>query len=140
MLSVGFLEEALAGRENFSILADMKLLFVAYPRCGTCRKAQAWLDARGIAYEARHIVESPPSAEELHTWISRSGLPIKRFFNTSGLLYKSLSLKDKLPTLSEEEQIALLASDGMLVKRPILVSDHFVTVGFREEEWEKHLQ
>lgn len=118
----------------------MKLLFVEYPRCGTCRKAKSWLNARRIPYEARHIAEFPPSEDELRDWISRSGFPVKRFFNTSGLLYKSLTLKDKLPTLSEDEQIALLASDGMLVKRPILVSDSFVTVGFREEEWEGHLQ
>lgn len=118
----------------------MKLLFVEYPRCDTCRKAKSWLNARRIPYEARHIAEFPPSEDELRDWISRSGFPVKRFFNTSGLLYKSLTLKDKLPTLSEDEQIALLASDGMLVKRPILVSDSFVTVGFREEEWEGHLQ
>ncbi len=118
----------------------MKLLFVEYPRCGTCRNAKSWLESRNIPYDARHIVEMPPSAEELRTWITRSGLPVKRFFNTSGHLYKSLALKDKLPTLSEDEQITLLATDGMLIKRPILVSNSFVSVGFREEEWEKHLQ
>lgn len=115
----------------------MKYLFLAHSKCSTCRNAKKWLDAHQIAYEERPIVEQPPTEEELKQWIDRSGLPLKSFFNTSGLVYKSLQLKDKLPSLSEEEQIALLASDGKLVKRPLLVSDNQVFVGFKPEEWEK---
>lgn len=111
------------------------MLFVEYPPCSTCQKAKRWLEEQGAAFTARHIKEDPPTAEELREWFARSGLPLKRFFNTSGLKYKELGLKDKLPAMSEEEQIALLASDGMLVKRPILVSDGFVLTGFREAEW-----
>lgn len=112
------------------------MLFLQYPPCSTCRKAQKWLEERNVSYKARHIKEENPTLEELRDWVRRSGLPLKRFFNTSGQAYKSLGLKDKLPTLSEEEQLALLASDGMLVKRPLLVDDAFVLVGFKPAEWE----
>ncbi len=111
------------------------MLFVEYPKCTTCQKARKWLEANKIAFQSRHIKEEAPTAEELRLWQARSGLPLKRFFNTSGLLYKELGLKDKLPGMTDAEQIALLASDGMLVKRPILVGDDFVLVGFREAEW-----
>lgn len=111
------------------------MLFVEYPPCTTCKKARRWLEERGVAFAARHIKEEPPTAEELKEWWSRSGLPLRRFFNTSGLKYKELALKDRLPAMSEAEQLTLLASDGMLVKRPILVGDGFVLVGFREPEW-----
>jgi arsenate reductase len=113
------------------------VLFIQYPPCSTCQKAKKWLDANAIAYEDRHIKENKPSYEELKTWYTMSGLPLKRFFNTSGLLYKSLNLKEKLPAMSEEEQLRLLATDGMLVKRPIAVKDDLVLVGFKEAEWEK---
>ena len=116
------------------------MLFLEYPPCSTCKKAKAWLDAHGVAYTARHIKEENPTADELREWVARSGLPIKRFFNTSGLVYKNLGLKDKLPTMTEEEQFALLATDGMLVKRPILVGDGFVLTGFRQAEWEEKLK
>jgi len=111
------------------------MLFVEYPKCTTCQKARKWLEANEITFQSRHIKDEKPTAEELKTWQERSGLPLKKFFNTSGMLYKELGLKDKLPGMDEEEQIALLASDGMLVKRPILVGDGFVLVGFREAEW-----
>ncbi len=113
--------------------------FLCYPKCSTCQKAQKWLDEHGIVYELRLIREQNPKAEELKTWQQRSGLPLKRFFNTSGLQYKALGLKEKLPGLSEEEQLALLASDGMLVKRPLLVGDDFVLVGFREADYARQL-
>ena len=112
------------------------MLFIQYPPCSTCQKAKKWLDEKGIAYEDRHIKLDNPTCEELKLWHQRSGLPLKRFFNTSGLLYKSMELKTKLPNMTEEEQLQLLASDGMLVKRPILVGDDFVLVGFKEAEWE----
>ena len=115
------------------------LLLIEYPKCSTCQKAKKWLDAKGAVYEDRHIVEQNPTAEELARWSKEGGLPLKKFFNTSGLLYKSLELKDKLPTMTEEDQLALLATDGMLVKRPILVADDFVLVGFREAEWSARL-
>lgn len=115
----------------------MRLL--CYPGCTTCRKAQAWLDARGIAYDLRDIKADNPSCEELSLWVRESGLPLKRFFNTSGLSYKALGLKDRLPTMTEEEQLRLLASDGMLVRRPLLVGDGFVLPGFRQAEWEDAL-
>ena len=115
------------------------MLFVEYPKCSTCQRAKKFLDAHGAEYTDRHIKEDPPTAEELRTWQQASGLPLKKFFNTSGLLYKSMALKDKLPAMSEEEQLNLLSSDGMLVKRPILVGDGFVLVGFREGEWEAKL-
>ena len=117
----------------------MRGLFVCYPRCSTCKKAQKWLDEHGIAYEMRDIKTENPNREELRSWFERSGLPIKRFWNTSGQKYRELNLKDKLATMTEDEQLDLLATDGMLVKRPILVSDHAVLVGFREEEWQRHL-
>lgn len=117
----------------------MNLLFLEYPSCSTCKKAKKWLDSRDIAYTDRHIRENNPSAEELREWHRKSGLPLKKFFNTSGLLYKSLNLKEKLPSMTEDEQFSLLASDGMLVKRPILVSDTFVLTGFNEEAWTKAL-
>ena len=111
------------------------MLFVEYPKCSTCQKARKWLEANRITFHSRHIKEENPTAGELKTWHGRSGLPLKKFFNTSGLKYKEMALKDRLPGMSEEEQLALLASDGMLVKRPILVGDDFVLVGFREKEW-----
>jgi arsenate reductase len=113
------------------------MLFIQYPPCSTCQKAKKWLDEAGIAYTDRHIKENNPTYEELKLWYQLSGLPLKRFFNTSGLLYKSLNLKEKLPTMSEEEQLRLLAGDGMLVKRPIVVKGDVVLTGFKEAEWEK---
>lgn len=110
---------------------------LCYPKCTTCQKALQWLSNRGIAYAYRNIKEENPSYEELKAWHARSGLPLKAFFNTSGLSYKALGLKDKLPQMSGEEMLRLLASDGMLVKRPLVVSDTFVLAGFREKEWEK---
>ena len=115
------------------------MIFLCYPQCSTCRKAQAWLDERGLDYQMRLIREQNPSADELKAWKERSGLPLKRFFNTSGLQYKALNLKDRLSEMSEEDQLALLASDGMLVKRPLLVADDMVLVGFRETEYEEKL-
>ena len=113
------------------------MLFVYYPKCSTCQKAKKWLEEKGAPCELRDIKEDHPTAEELRDWRVASGLPLKRFFNTSGLQYKALGLKDKLPGMSEEEQLALLATDGMLVKRPILVGDGFVLTGFRPAEWEE---
>lgn len=115
------------------------MLFLAYPKCTTCQKAKKFLDARGVSHAERHIKEDNPTAEELRAWRKISGLPLKKFFNTSGMQYRALGLKDKLPAMSEEEQLALLASDGMLVKRPILVGDGFVLTGFRQSEWEEKL-
>ena len=115
------------------------MLFLEYPPCSTCKKAKAWLDANGVAYTARHIKEENPSYEELKLWYQRSGLPLKKFFNTSGLLYKSLNLKEKLPAMTEEEQLRLLATDGMLVKRPLVVLEDAVLTGFREADWQKTL-
>ena len=117
----------------------MNVLFVEYPACTTCKKAKKWLDERQVSYEDRHIKEQNPTLDELKQWHKTSGLPLKKFFNTSGQLYKSMNLKDKLPDMSEEEQYSLLASDGMLVKRPILVGTDFVLVGFKEMEWEEKL-
>lgn len=114
--------------------------FLCYEKCSTCQKARKWLDEHGIDYEMRPIKEHNPDAAELKAWAERSGLPLKRFFNTSGLQYKALGLKEKLPSMSEEEQFALLAADGMLVKRPLLVSDDFVLVGFRQDEYERMLK
>ena len=116
------------------------MLFLCYPKCSTCQKAKAWLDERGISYELRDIRTDNPTAEELTLWYRKSGLPLKKFFNTSGLQYKALGLKDKLPDMSEAEQLALLATDGMLVKRPLLVGDSFVLTGFRAAEWEAALR
>ena len=112
------------------------MLFLEYPPCSTCKKAKKWLDDHGLAYTARHIKEENPTYEELCRWLEVSGLPLKKFFNTSGLQYKALGLKDKLPQMSEDEQLRLLSSDGMLVKRPIVVTENgSVLVGFREEQW-----
>lgn len=115
----------------------MSVLFLEYPKCTTCKKAKAWLEANSVAFDDRHIVENNPTAEELKAWWEKSGLPLKKFFNTSGLLYKELKLKDKIPTMTEEEQIELLSTNGMLVKRPLIIGEDFVLVGFKEAEWEK---
>ena len=115
------------------------MLFIEYPKCTTCKKAKKWLDDHGLQYTDRHIKEENPTADELKTWHAKSGLPLKRFFNTSGVLYKEMQLKDKLPEMSEEEQFQLLATDGMLVKRPIIVTEDKVLTGFKEKEWEETL-
>lgn len=115
------------------------MLFVEYPKCTTCKRAKKWLDDHNLNYTDRHIKEENPTAEELKAWHKQSGLPLKKFFNTSGLLYKELKLKDKLPTMSEEEQYELLASDGMLVKRPVLVTDEVILLGFKEDTWKEAL-
>ena len=115
----------------------MSVLFLEYPKCTTCKKAKAWLEGNAVAFDDRHIVENNPTAEELKTWWQMSGLPLKKFFNTSGLLYKEMQLKDKLPAMSEEEQIALLSTNGMLVKRPLIIGEDFVLVGFKEAEWDR---
>lgn len=115
------------------------MLFIQYPPCSTCQKAKKWLDAKGISYTDRHIKDCNPSYEELKAWYEISGLPLKKFFNTSGLVYKSMNLKEKLPTMTEEEQLRLLATDGMLVKRPLVVKDNIVLTGFKETDWEKLL-
>lgn len=114
--------------------------FICYPKCTTCQKAKKWLDDNGIAYELRDIKTENPTVEELTEWYKKSGLPLKKFFNTCGLLYKSLDLKNKLPTMTEDEMLKLLASDGMLVKRPLLVGDGFVLVGFKESDWSEKIQ
>ena len=114
----------------------MKPLLICYPKCSTCQKAKKFLEEQGIEFQERHIVEQCPTAEELKAWRQASGLPLKRFFNTSGLKYKALKLKEKLPEMPEEEQLALLSTDGMLIKRPILVTDAGVLVGFKPAEWE----
>lgn len=121
------------------------MVFLHYPKCTTCQKAKKWLDSHGVAYTARHIKESSPTSEELKTWQAASGLPWKRFFNTSGLLYKSMNLKERLPGMSEEGQAELLATDGMLVKRPLLIGDPadgpaFVLAGFKEAQWDETLR
>ena len=113
------------------------MLVLVYRKCSTCQKALKWLEENGVAFEERPIVEENPTYEELKAWYAMSGLPLKKFFNTSGLLYKSMNLKDKLPTMTEEEQLRLLATDGMLVKRPIVVKDSIVLTGFKEADWEK---
>lgn len=116
------------------------MLFICYPKCTTCKKAQKWLDDKEISYDLRDIKENNPSYDELKKWYSASGLPLKRFFNTSGLLYKSMSLKEKLPEMSEEEQLQLLATNGMLVKRPLLITENGkILTGFKEKEWEELL-
>ena len=112
------------------------MLLIQYPPCSTCQKAKKWLDEHGLNYTERHIKEDNPGYDELKSWYEMSGLPLKRFFNTSGLMYKSMNLKDRLPAMSEEEQLRLLATDGMLVKRPIIVDGETVLTGFREAEWE----
>lgn len=115
------------------------MLFICYPKCSTCQRAQKWLDESGAQYTLRDIKTDNPSYEELAEWHERSALPLKKLFNTSGLLYKSMGLKDKLPAMSEDEMLRLLASDGMLVKRPLLISDGFVLVGFKQTEWESKI-
>lgn len=117
----------------------MSILFIEYPGCSTCQKAKRWLNDHNIEYTDRHIKDHRPTADELKAWHPKSGLPLKKFFNTSGLLYKELKLKDKLPAMTEEEQIQLLSSDGMLVKRPLIIGDDFVLVGFKEADWGKKL-
>ena len=117
-----------------------KMLFVCYPKCSTCGKVRKWLEENSISYEERDIKTENPTEEELKTWHRQSGLPLKRFFNTSGMIYRQMNLKDKLPTMSEEEQYQLLATDGMLVKRPILVDGQKVLVGFRQKEWEENVK
>jgi len=118
----------------------MDVLFLEYPKCSTCQKAKKWLDDNHISYTSRHIVEQNPTAEELHDWQQRSGLPLKSFFNTSGMLYRELDVKNKLPGMSESEQLNLLASDGMLVKRPLLVGKGFALPGFKEDKWRAALK
>lgn len=116
------------------------MLFIYYPKCSTCQKAKKWLDAHEVVYEQRHIKEENPTVEELRAWQKKSGLPIRKFFNTSGILYREMELKEKLDTMSEAEKYELLASDGMLVKRPLLVTDDTVLAGFREKEWEAEMK
>lgn len=113
------------------------MLFIEYPKCSTCKKAKKWLDDHNITYTDRHIVEKNPTYDELKEWYIRSGLPLKKFFNTSGMLYKEQKLKDRLPEMSEDEQLQLLATNGMLVKRPLVVKDDCILVGFKEAEWEQ---
>ena len=115
----------------------MRILFLEYPKCSTCKKAKAWLTENGVAFDDRHIVADNPTAEELKAWWEKSGLPLKKFFNTSGLVYKEQNLKERLPDMSEEEQLALLATNGMLVKRPLVIGEDFVLIGFKEAEWER---
>lgn len=116
-----------------------KMLFLEYPKCSTCQKAKKWLEANGVEFEDRHIVEDNPTKEELNIWWQRSGLPLKRFFNTSGQLYRQLELKDKLADMTTEEQLEILATNGMLVKRPLVVGEDFVLTGFKEKEWAEKL-
>ncbi len=116
------------------------MIFLCYPKCTTCQKARTWLESNSVAYEERHIKDDHPTEEELRRWHERSGLPLRRFFNTSGLLYRKHQLKDKLPNMTEDEIYALLATDGMLVKRPILIGDDFVLVGFKEADWARALK
>lgn len=116
------------------------MLFLCYPKCSTCKKAKAWLDSQGLPYDLRDIKEDRPTEAELRQWHQKSGLPLKRFFNTSGLQYKALNLKDRLPAMTEEEQYTLLASDGMLVKRPLLITEDTVLAGFREAQWAEALR
>ncbi len=116
------------------------MLFLEYPKCSTCKKAKNWLESNGVEFEDRHIVENNPTADELKAWYEKSGFQLKKFFNTSGLKYKELGLKDKLPDMTEEEQINLLATDGMLVKRPLVIGDDFVLIGFKEAQWAEKLK
>ncbi|WP_330490688.1 arsenate reductase family protein [Anaerosporobacter sp.] len=115
------------------------MIFLEYPKCTTCKKAKKWLEEHKVSFTDRDIKLDNPTAEELKTWYTRSDMPLKKFFNTSGNLYKELGLKDKLPTMSEEEQLDLLATDGMLVKRPLIITEEFVLIGFKEQEWEDKL-
>ena len=116
------------------------MLFLEYPKCSTCKKAKNWLESNGVEFEDRHIVENNPTADEFKAWYEKSGFPLKKFFNTSGLKYKELGLKDKLPDMTEEEQINLLATDGMRVKRPLVIGDDFVLIGFKEAQWAEKLK
>ena len=116
------------------------MLFICYPKCSTCKKAKKWLDEHNVEYTERHIVENNPTYDELKEWFNKSGLPIKRFFNTSGLLYKEMKLKDKLPTMSEDEQLQLLATNGMRMKRPLIVGENIVLTGFKENEWSEAIK
>lgn len=116
------------------------MLFLEYPKCSTCKKAKNWFESNGVEFEDRHIVENNPTADELKAWYEKSGFPLKKFFNTSGLKYKELGLKEKLPNMTEEEQINLLATDGMLVKRPLVIGDDFVLIGFKEAQWAEKLK
>ena len=116
------------------------MLFLEYPKCSTCKKAKNWLESNGVEFEDRHIVENNPTADELKAWYEKSGFPLKKFFNTSGLKYKELGLKEKLHNMTEEEQINLLATDGMLVKRPLVIGDDFVLIGFKEAQWAEKLK
>lgn len=118
----------------------MKYLFLEYPKCSTCKKAKKWLEEHNIEFDKRHIIEENPTKEELKEWIENSGLPIKRFFNTSGMKYRELNLKDKLQNMSEEEMIEVLASDGMLVKRPIIIKKNIILTGFKEKEWQDKIK
>lgn len=117
----------------------MNVLFIEHPKCSTCQKAKKWLDEHQVDYTDRHIKEDNPGFEELKLWHEKSGLPLKKFFNTSGMLYKSLELKDKLPDMSTEEQLKLLSTDGMLVKRPLIIADDFILTGFKETEWSEKM-
>lgn len=117
----------------------MSVLFLEYPKCTTCKKAKKWLEEHQVAFDDRHIVEENPTAEELKMWHEKSGLPLKRFFNTSGMIYRQEGLKDRIPTMTEEEQYEILATNGMLVKRPLVIGDDFVLVGFKEAEWSDKL-
>ena len=121
------------------MIGDEEMLFICYPKCSTCQKAKKWLDEHNIKYTERHIVEENPTYDELKEWYVKSDLPLKKFFNTSGLLYKEMQLKDKLPTMSEEEKLQLLATNGMLVKRPLIVNGDTVLVGFKEAEWSEKM-
>ena len=116
------------------------MLFLEYPKCSTCQKARKWLDSHEVSYTDRHIVEENPTFEELKEWYGRSGMPLKKFFNSSGMLYKQMNLKDKLQEMTEDEQLKLLATDGMLVKRPLVVGEDFILTGFREKEWEEKIR
>jgi len=116
---------------------EEKMLLVHYPKCSTCQKAKKWLNEKGVEFEERNIKDENPTKEEVKAWHEKSGMPLKKFFNTSGMIYREMQLKDKLPDMTEEEQYELLSTDGMLVKRPILVTDTAVVTGFREKEWEK---
>ncbi len=129
----------MVARNQNQEVSIMKILFLEYPPCSTCKKAKAWLDTHKLNYTSRHIKEQNPTKDELTLWYKKSGLPLKKFFNTSGQLYKSMALKDKLPSMSEDEMLSLLSTDGMLVKRPIIVTNTFVLTGFKESEWEEKL-
>ena len=115
------------------------MIFIEYPKCSTCKKAKKWLDDRNIKYEDRHIIDNNPTFDELKEWYHKSNLDIKRFFNTSGMLYKEMNLKDKLPNMNEDEMLEILSTNGMLVKRPLIISDDVILTGFKEKEWEDNL-